>query len=105
MEGRCIHKVPHCIGADVSSVLRAKNQRAVMSKQVDEVLGKARLEIEKFLAIQLLDYGPNMYPAHRYNYLVPPNSATQNVPTVQGLIAWQVFAHAPEVKRQLRGKG
>jgi REP element-mobilizing transposase RayT len=96
------------LGAHVTVLMHhlicgAKYRRVVMSEHVDEVLRQACLEIEKRWEIRFWEIGLDRDHAHFLIQSVPTYSATRIVRTVKSVIARQVFAHAPEVKRQLWG--
>ena len=103
MESRYIHKAHNVSVLMYHLVCGAKYRRVVMSEQVDEVLRQACLEIEKRWEIRFLEIGLDRDHAHFLIQSVPTYSATRIVTTVKSVIARQVFAHAPEVKRQLWG--
>ena len=74
-----------------------------MSEQVDEVLRQVCLEIEKRWELRFLEIGLDQDHAHFLIQSVPVYSVTKIVTTVKRVIACEVFARAPEVKRQLWG--
>jgi len=103
MESRYIHKAHNVSVLMYHLVCGAKYRRVVMSEQVDEVLRQACLGIEKRWEIRFLEIGLDRDDAHFLIQSVPTYSPTRIVTTVKSVIARQVFAHAPEVKRQLWG--
>ena len=74
-----------------------------MSERVDEVLRAACIEIEKRWEIVFLEIGLNRDHAHFLIQSVPAYSPTRIVTTVKSVTAREVFAKAPEVKKQLWG--
>jgi REP element-mobilizing transposase RayT len=81
----------------------AKYRRVVFSEHVDEVLREACLEIAKRYALVFLEIGTDRNHVHFLIQAVPTYSPTKIVQTVKSLTARQVFAQAPEVKKQLWG--
>jgi len=84
-------------------VCAAKYRRVVMSKHVDEVLRQACVEIERRWEIRFLEIGLDRDHAHFLIQSVPTYSVTKLVTTVKSVIAREVFAQAPEVKKKLWG--
>jgi REP-associated tyrosine transposase len=84
-------------------VCAAKYRRVVFSEHVDEVLRAACLEIAKRYALVFLEIGTDRNHVHFLIQSVPTYSPTKIVQTVKSLTARQVFAQAPEVKKQLWG--
>ena len=84
-------------------VCAAKYRRVVMSERVDEVLRAACIEIEKRWEIVFLEIGLDRDHAHFLIQSVPAYSPTRVVTTVKSVTAREVFAKAPEVKKQLWG--
>jgi len=67
------------------------------------VLRSACLEIEKCWEIMFLEIGLDRDHVHFLIQSVPSYSPTRIVRTVKSVIAREVFAKAPEVKRKLWG--
>ena len=84
-------------------VCAAKYRRVVMSKHVDEVLRQACVEIEKRWEIRFLEIGLDRDHAHFLIQSVPTYSVMKIAMTVKSVIAREVFARAPEVKKKLWG--
>ena len=84
-------------------VCAAKYRRVVFTEHVDEVLRAACLEIAKRYALVFLEIGTDRNHVHFLIQAVPMYSPTKIVQTVKSLTARQVFAQAPEVKKQLWG--
>ncbi|MEO6740929.1 MAG: IS200/IS605 family transposase [Chthoniobacteraceae bacterium] len=84
-------------------VCAAKYRRVVMSAHVDEVLRGACVEIQKRWEIEFLEIGLDRDDAHFLIQSVPTDSPTRIVTTEKSVIAREVFAKAPEVKRQMWG--
>lgn len=103
MESRYIHKSHNVSVLMYHVVCAAKYRRAVMSEHVDEVLKSVCLEIEKRWEMVFLEIGLDRDHAHFLIQSVPTYSPTRIVTTVKSIIAREVFAKAPEVKRQLWG--
>jgi putative transposase len=102
-EGRYIHKSHNVSVLLYHVVCAAKYRRVVLSGRVDEVLREACLEIAKRYEILFLEIGTDRNHVHFLIQSVPTYSPTKIVRTVKSLTARQVFAQAPEVKRQLWG--
>ena len=85
-------------------VCAAKYRRVVFSPRVEEVLREACLEIAKRYEMVFLEIGTERDHVHFLIQSVPMYSPTKLVRTVKSLTARQVFAQAPEVKKQLWGE-
>jgi REP element-mobilizing transposase RayT len=103
MESRYIHKSHNVSVLMYHLVCSAKYRRVVMGEQVDEVLRQTCLEMEKRWELRFLEIGLDRDHAHFLIQSVPTYSPTRMVTTVKSLIAREVFAKVPEVKRQLWG--
>ena len=103
MESRYLHKRHNVTVLMYHLVCAVKYRRVVMSEQVDEVLRQVCLEIEKRWEIRFLEIGLDRDHAHFLIQSVPAYSVTRIVTTVKSVIAREVFARAPEVKRELWG--
>ena len=103
MESRYIHKSHNVSVLMYHVVCSAKYRRVVMDKKVDVVLRDTCLEIEKRWEIYFLEVGLDRDHAHFLIQSVPTYSVTQIVTKVKSLIAREVFAKVPEVKKKLWG--
>ena len=103
MESSYIHKSHNVSVLMYHLVCAAKYRRVVMSKHVDEVLRQACVEIERRWEIRFLEIGLDRDHAHFLIQSVPTYSVTKIVTTVKSVIAREVFAQAPEVKKKLWG--
>ena len=103
MESSYIHKSHNVSVLMYQLVCAAKYRRVVMSKHVDEVLRQACVEIERRWEIRFLEIGLDRDHAHFLIQSVPTYSVTKLVTTVKSVIAREVFAQAPEVKKKLWG--
>jgi len=103
MESRYIHKSHNVSVLMYHVVCSAKYRRVVMSKDVDEVLKEACIEIQKRWEIEFLEIGLDRDHAHFLIQSVPSYSVTRIVTTVKSVIAREVFAKVPEVKDMLWG--
>jgi len=103
MESSYIHKSHNVSVLMYHLVCAAKYRRVVMSKHVDEVLRQACVEIERRWEIRFLEIGLDRDHAHFLIQSVPTYSVTKLVTTVKSVIAREVFAQAPEVKKKLWG--
>ncbi len=81
----------------------AQYRRVVFSEHVDAVVREACLEIAKRYAMVFLEIGVDRNHVHFLIQSVPRYSPTKIVQAVKSLTARQVFAQAPEVKKQLWG--
>ena len=99
MESRYIHKSHNVSVLMYHVVCSAKYRRVVMDKKVDGVLRDTCLEIEKRWEIYFLEVGLDRDHAHFLIQSVPTYSVTQIVTKVKSLIAREVFAKMPEVKK------
>ena len=81
----------------------AKYRRVVFSEHVDEVVREVCLEIAKRYEMSFLEIGTDRNHMHFLIQSVPTYSPTKIVQTLKSLTARQVFARAPEVKKQLWG--
>jgi REP-associated tyrosine transposase len=84
-------------------VCTAKYRRVVFSEHVDEVVREVCLEIAKRYEMIFLEIGADRNHMHFLIQSVPTYSPTKIVQTLKSLTARQVFARAPEVKKQLWG--
>jgi len=103
MESSYVHKRHNVSVLMYHLVCAAKYRRVVMSKEVDEVLRKTCLEIEKRWEIVFLEIGMDRDHAHFLIQSVPTYSVTRIATTVKSVIAREVFAQTPEVKKKLWG--
>ena len=103
MESRYVHKQHNVTVLMYHVVCAAKYRRVVMSNAVDEVLKGTCMEIEKRFEIWFLEIGLDRDHAHFLIQSVPTYSVTRIVRTVKSLIAREVFAKVPEVKKKLWG--
>jgi putative transposase len=103
MESSYIHKSHNVSVLMYHLVCAAKYRRVMMSKHVDEVLRQACVEIERRWEIRFLEIGLDRDHAHFLIQSVPTYSVTKIVTTVKSVIAREVFAQAPEVKKKLWG--
>src|SRR6266446_1125885 len=102
-ESKYLHK-SHTVSVLLSHMVCAvKYRRVVVSEHVDEVVREACLEIAQRYAIVFLEIGTDRTHVHFLIQAVPTYSSTTSVQTVKRLTARQVFAQAPEVKKQLWG--
>ena len=103
MKSRYIHKGHNVSVLMYHLVCAAKYRRVVMSAHVDEVVRGACVEIEKRWEIEFLEIGLDRDHAHFLIQSVPSYSPTRIVRTVKSVIAREVFAKVPAVKRKLWG--
>ncbi len=84
-------------------VFPAKYRRAVVDRQVDEVLRSVCLEIEKKYQIKFLEIGTDKDHVHFLVQSVPTYSVTKIVTMIKSLTAREIFKACPQVKKQLWG--
>ena len=84
-------------------VCPAKYLRVVMSDEVNVVMREACMEIEKRWEINFLEIGIDRDHAHFLIQAVPTYSVTMVVRVVKSVIAREVFAKVPGVKKKLWG--
>ena len=84
-------------------VIPAKYRKAVIDKDVDQVMKNICLEIEKRYQINFLEIGTDEDHAHFLVQSVPTYSVTKIVTTIKSITARGVFKKCPEVKKELWG--
>ena len=84
-------------------VSSAKYRRVVLSSEVDAVLVKTCEEIELRYEINFLEIGTDKDHVHFLVQSIPSYSVTKIVRLIKSLIAREVFAKCPDVKKQLWG--
>ena len=84
-------------------VIPAKYRKAVIDKDVDQVMKNICLEIEKRYQINFLEIGTDEDHAHFLVESVPTYSVTKIVTTIKSITARGVFKKCPEVKKELWG--
>jgi len=102
-ESKYIHKSHNVSVLLYHVVCTAKYRRVVFSEQVDEVVREVCLEIAKRYEMSFLEIGTDRNHMHFLIQSVPTYSPMKLVQTLKSLTARQVFARAPEVKKQLWG--
>ena len=84
-------------------VFPAKYRRAVIDRQVDEVLKDTCLEIEARYEIKFLEIGSDKDHIHFLVQSVPSYAVTKIVTMIKSLTAREVFKQCPNVKKMLWG--
>ena len=79
----------------------AKYRRLVITDEVDQVLWKICIEIEKRYEIRFLEIGTEGDHVHFLIQSVPMYSPTKVVTKVKSITAKEIFFHVPSVKKQL----
>jgi putative transposase len=102
-ESKYLHKSHNVSVLLYHVVCTAKYRRVVFSEHVDEVVRDVCLEIAQRYELSFLEIGTDRNHMHFLIQSVPTYSPTKIVQTVKSLTARQVFARAPEVKKQLWG--
>ena len=102
-ESKYLHKSHNVSVLLYHVVCTAKYRRVVFSEHVDEVVREVCLERAKRYEMSFLEIGADRNHVHFLIQSVPTYSPRKIVQTVKSLTARQVFARAPEVKKQLWG--
>jgi putative transposase len=84
-------------------VCPARYRRAVIDKEVDEIIKVTCLEIEKRYEIQFLEIGTDKDHVHFLIQSIPRYSPTRIIQMIKSITAREVFRKAPKVKKQLWG--
>jgi REP element-mobilizing transposase RayT len=75
----------------------------VISEEIDKTLKEVCEEISERYEIQFLEIGTEGDHAHFLAQSVPAYSPTKIVTTIKSIIAREIFARRPEVKKKLWG--
>jgi REP element-mobilizing transposase RayT len=102
-DSKYIHKSHNVTILLYHIVSSAKYRRVVLSSEVDAVLVKTCEEIELRYDINFLEIGTDKDHVHFLVQSIPSYSVTKIVRLIKSLIAREVFAKCPEVKKQLWG--
>src|SRR6266540_2361784 len=84
-------------------VFPAKYRRVVFDKDVDEVIKKACLEIERRYQVKFIEIGTDKDHVHFLVQSVPTYGVTKIVTMIKSLSAREIFRRCPKVKKQLWG--
>ena len=84
-------------------VCPAKYRKVVFDKEVDELLKKTCLEIEKRYEIKFMEIGTDNDHVHFLIQSVPMYSAKKIIQVVKSITAREIFSKRPEVKKELWG--
>jgi putative transposase len=84
-------------------VCPAKYRKAVIDKEVDQVLKEVCLDIADRYQIEFLEIGTDKDHVHFLVQSVPTYSPTKIITTIKSLTAREVFVRVPSVKKQLWG--
>jgi len=84
-------------------VCPAKYRRAVLDKEVDQILMEICLEIADRYQIEFLEIGTDKDHVHFLVQSVPTYSPTKIITMIKSLTAREIFSRAPHVKKQLWG--
>lgn len=98
-----IHKSHNISKLMYHFVLPTKYRRVVIKEDVDQVIKETCVEISKRYEIYFLEIGTDKDHVHFLIQSVPTYSPTQIVKIVKSITAKEVFAHCPEIKKQLWG--
>ncbi len=98
-----IHKNHNVTSLIYHLVFPAKYRRAVIDKQVEEVLKQVCVEIAERYQITFLEIGTDKDHVHFLVQSVPTYSVTKIVTIIKSLTAREIFKRCPQVKKQLWG--
>lgn len=84
-------------------VCPAKYRRVVIDKDVDRVIKETCEEIQKRYEIKFLEVGTDRDHVHFLIQSVPTYSPQKVIQIIKNIIAREVFAKCPQVKKQLWG--
>jgi putative transposase len=98
-----IHKSHNVTALLYHLVFPAKYRKVVFDDEVDGVLKKVCLEIEKRYEIKFLEIGTDQDHVHFLVQSVPKYSVTKIVTVVKSLTAREIFKKCPKVKKKLWG--
>ena len=98
-----IHKSHNVTVLIYHLVFPAKYRRAVFDDDVDGVLKKVCLEIEKRYQVKFLEIGADKDHVHFLVQTVPTHSVTKVITMIKSLTAREIFRRCPHVKKQLWG--
>ena len=86
-------------------VFPAKYRKAIFDGEVDEVLKKVCIKIEKRYQVKFLEIGIDKNHVHFLVQSVPTYSVTKLVTMIKSFTGREVFRRCPQVKKQLWGGG
>ena len=98
-----IHKSHNVTVLIYHLVFPAKYRRAVFDDDVDGVLKKVCLEIEKRYQVKFLEIGADKDHVHFLVQTVPTYSVTKVITMIKSVTAREIFRRCPHVKKQLWG--
>ena len=84
-------------------VCPTKYRRAVITENVDSIMKEVCLDIAKRFQMHFLEIGTDKNHVHFLIQSVPTYAPTKIVRVVKSITAREIFARAPEVKKQLWG--
>jgi putative transposase len=84
-------------------VFPAKYRRAVIDSEVDNVLKRICLEIEKRYEMKFLEIGTDKDHVHFLVQSIPRYNVTKIVTMIKSITAREIFKECPQVKKQLWG--
>ena len=100
---RYVHKRHNVSNLLYHVVCPTKYRRAVISAEVDSVLGSICLDISARYELEFLEIGTDLDHVHFLIQSVPTYSPTKIVRLVKNITAREIFARAPSVKTWLWG--
>ena len=84
-------------------VCPTKYRRTVITEKVDNLLKEVCIDIAKRFQMHFLEIGTDKNHVHFLIQSVPTYAPTKIVRVVKSITAREIFARAPEVKKQLWG--
>ncbi len=84
-------------------VCPAKYRRVVIDKEVDRVIKETCMEIEKMYEIKFIEVGTDKDHVHFLIQSVPTYNPKKIIQIVKSIIAREVLAQCPQVKKKLWG--
>lgn len=102
-ESKYIHKSHNVSVLLYHFVCPTKYRKVVVSKEVDQTMKDACLEIEKRYEIHFLEIGTDNNHVHFLIQTIPRMSPTEIVTIVKSITAREIFKKNPEVQETLWG--
>ncbi len=98
-----IHKSHHVSALLYHAVCPTKYRRAVITDEVEAVLGRVCIDISNRYEITFLEIGADSDHVHFLVQSVPTYTPKKIVQTIKSITAREVFHRVPSVKRELWG--
>lgn len=98
-----IHKSHNVSALIYHLVCPTKYRRVVVNEKVEQIIKETCLEISRRYQIHFLEIGTDKDHVHFLIQSVPTYAPTKISRTVKSITAREVFARAPEIRKQLWG--